>query len=82
MISRVCALLFYYICMTIKDYLAAPLVGNTYKFKCDCIFPLNTIGTVKAYSVSGNEIIFKVDIGDGKIIDIGENHPNLIIEPV
>lgn len=57
------------------------MVGKTFHFVCDCVFPMDFIGTIKGYDVSSNEIIFKVETGD-KMIDIGENHPKLKVTPV
>ena len=72
----------YYIYMTqFKEYIAQNLIGKKLHFKCDCIFPMDFIGIIKGYSISNNEMIFDVD-KDGKIIQIGENHPKLSIEEV
>ncbi len=59
-----------------KDYIANQLIGKKLHFKCDCLFPLDHIGTIKDYEIVNNEIIYIVDVA-GKIIKIGENHPNL-----
>lgn len=59
-----------------KDYIAKQLIGKKIHFKCDCLFKLNHIGVIKDYKIVSNEIIFIVMV-DGKIINIGENHPNL-----
>lgn len=61
-----------------KSYIAKQLIGQRLHFKCDCIFPINHTGIIKDYEIIQNEIIFLVDI-EGKIIKIGENHPNLYI---
>ena len=65
--------------MWIKDYIAKKLIGEKLHFKCDCLFNINVIGIIKDYEINNNEIIFIVDV-DGKIIKIGENHPNMNIE--
>lgn len=62
-----------------KKYIAEQLVGKTLHFKCDCLIPLDHTGTIIGYEISGNEILFVVNVG-GKIIKIGENHPNLQVE--
>ena len=59
-----------------KDYIAKQIIGKKLHFKCDCLFPLDHTGTIKDYERVNNEIIYIVDVG-GKIIKIGENHPNL-----
>lgn len=59
-----------------KDYIAKQLIGKKLHFKCDCLFPLDHTGTIKDYEIVNNEIIYIVDV-EGKIIKIGENHPNL-----
>ena len=59
-----------------KQYIAKQLIGKKLHFKCDCLFKIDHIGIVKDYEIKANEIIFIVDV-DGKIIKIGENHPNL-----
>lgn len=64
-----------------KKYIADQLIGQTLRFKCDCIFPLDKVGTIRDWEIISNEIIFSVDVG-GKIIKLGENHPNLIVESV
>ena len=54
------------------------MIGKSLHFKCNCIFPLDTIGKIINYELIGNEIVFLVDVGD-KQIKIGENHPNLYV---
>ena len=65
--------------MWIKDYIAKKLIGEKLHFKCDCLFNIDVIGTIKDYEINNNEIIFIVD-ADGRIIKIGENHPNMNVE--
>lgn len=62
-----------------KKYIAKQLVDKTLHFKCDCLIPLDHTGTIIGYEISDNEILFVVNVG-GKIIKIGENHPNLQVE--
>ena len=62
-----------------KKYIAEQLVGKTLRFKCDGLSPLDHTGTIIGYEISSNEILFVVNV-DGKIIKIGENHPNLQVE--
>ena len=66
---------------TFKEYIAQQMVGKSFHFVCDCVFPMDFIGTIKGYDASGSEIIFKVEAGN-KMINIGENHPKLKITPV
>ena len=62
--------------ISFKDYIAKEFIGRRVHFKCDCLFPLDHVGVIKDYEINNNEIVFIVDV-DGKIIKIGENHPNL-----
>lgn len=64
-----------------KDYLAEQIKGKRLHFTCKCLFPFDFIGIVKGYTIQNNEIIFDVD-KDGKIVKIGENHPNLQVSPI
>lgn len=65
----------------IKQYIAQQFIKNTYHFTCDCLIPLDVIGTVKDYNISNNEIILIVSVNN-KIIHIGLNTPSLYIEQV
>lgn len=65
----------------LKHILAESLKGRTYNFKCSCILPIDDIGTIKDYEIVNNEILFIVDF-HGKIVRIGENHPNMLLSPV
>jgi hypothetical protein len=62
-----------------KTYIAQQLIGKKLQFKCDCIIPMDVVGIIKNFEISKNEIIFIVDV-DGKLIKIGENHPNLYVK--
>lgn len=64
-----------------KEHIAQQMIGKRLRFKCDCLFPMDIIGTIKSYKVSNNEIIFNVE-HSGKMIEIGENHPKLTVEEV
>lgn len=65
----------------LKDVLAKQMVGKTLKFHCNCIAFNDIVGTVVGYYTLSNEIIFKVSRStDGKIFDIGENHPSMEVE--
>ena len=58
----------------IKQYIAKQFIKNTYHFTCDCLIPLDVIGTVKDYNINNNEIILINEINDIKeksIKDIG-----------
>ena len=63
-----------------KNYIAEQLINKKLHFKCDCLFPLDHVGVIKNFEIINNEIIFIVEV-DGKLIKIGENHPNLIVKP-
>lgn len=65
----------------IKQYIAEQFIKNTYHFTCDCLIPLDVIGTVKDYNINNNEIILIVSVNT-KIIHIGLNTPSLYIEQV
>lgn len=64
-----------------KKYIAEQLIGKKIHFKCECLFPINHMGVIKDYEIIQNEIIFVVDL-DGKVVKIGENHPNLLVKAV
>lgn len=61
-----------------KSYIAKQIIGKRLRFKCDCTMRLDVIGRVVDYEIKNNEIVFLVDV-NGKIIHIGENHPNLMV---
>ena len=63
----------------IKNHIAEQFLNNKYHFTCDCIVPLDVIGTVKDYEIVGNEIILIVFTND-KLIHIGLNTTSLQIE--
>ena len=62
----------------IYEYIAERFIGNTYHFKCECLMPLDFVGQVVDWSMSGQEIILHIN-KDQKIIRLGINHPNLTI---
>lgn len=62
--------------MQFKEFIAKQMIGKKLHFKCDCLFPIDTVGTIMSYVIENNEIIFKVAVGN-KFIDISENHPKL-----
>lgn len=41
---------------------------------------IDVTGVVKSWSLYQNEIIWEIYTDNGKIIKIGENHPNMNIE--
>ena len=61
-----------------KNYIAKQIIGKRLRFKCDCIMKLDVAGIVVDYEIKDNELVFLVDV-NGKIISIGENHPNLMV---
>ncbi len=64
----------------IKTYIANSIVGKKVHFKCDCLLNIDLIGVVKDWELNQNEIIWDVLTESGKVIRIGENHPNMNIE--
>ena len=64
---------------TFKSYIAKSLIGKRLYFKCDCLLGLDHIGIIKDFEMISNEIVFIVDV-NGRIVRIGENHPNLYVE--
>lgn len=64
----------------IKSYLAESLVGKKVHFQCDCVLNIDIIGIIKGWGMNQNEILWDVLIDNGKLIKIGENHPNMNIE--
>lgn len=67
--------------LPIKQYIAERFIGNAYRFKCECLIPIDVIGTVKDYEISHNEIILLVEV-NSKIVHIGLNSPSLTIEAI
>lgn len=67
--------------LNFKNYIAEQLIGKRLHFKCDCFFGVDHIGVIKDYEIVSNEIIFIIDVS-GKIIKLGENHPNLQVQYV
>lgn len=63
--------------MKFKDYIAKRMLGQHLHFESTCpILPLNHNGIIMDYEIIDNEILWKVNV-DGKLITIGENHPNM-----
>ena len=65
--------------MNFKEYIAKQLIGKRLHFICECMMRIDVRGVVVGYEISHNEILFLVDV-NGKIIKIGENHPNMTIK--
>lgn len=65
----------------IKEYIASLMVGKRFHFKCDCLFAIDFVGTIKSYKIDNGQIIFLVE-HNSKIISIDENHPKMKIEEV
>lgn len=65
-----------------KKYIGESFIGKTLHFKCDCVVPIDEIGTVKSYTINSAEVILLVEISNRKIIHIGLNAPSLLIEDV
>lgn len=67
--------------MTFKEYIAERTIGEVLHFKCDCLFPMDFTGRIIGYHISSGCIIFHVQSdSDNKVIEIGENHPNMTVE--
>jgi hypothetical protein len=66
----------------LKDFIAESLVGKSARFVCNCTAHIDISGTVVGYTVLSNEILFKVQTQDGKLYEIGENHPNMNVIPL
>lgn len=64
----------------IKNYIAKLFLNNKYRFKCDCLIPIDVTGIVKDYEISTNHEIILHVLVDNKIIHIGLNSPSLHIE--
>lgn len=65
----------------LKQVLAESMIGRTFRFKCPCLIAIDDEGTIKDYEISDNEILFIVDF-HGKIVRIGENHPNMLLSSI
>ena len=65
----------------VKQYIAEQFINKTFRFKCDCLVPLDIVGLVKDYNITNSEIILLVSVNN-KIIHIGLNTPSLQIECV
>ena len=66
----------------IKNYIAEQFVNKSFRFKCDCLIPIDTMGMVKDYEITNNEIVLYIVTTSGKIIHVGLNTPSLQIEPI
>lgn len=66
----------------IKDYIGNYFVGKKFRFKCTCLISFDFEGEVKGYKIKDTEIVLQVDRGQGKLIDIGLNHPKLNIDEI
>ena len=62
----------------IKQYIAQQMIGQTFRFKCECLIPFDVVGRIIDYEIAESEIIFTVDV-KGKLMQIGTNHPKLHI---
>jgi hypothetical protein len=63
----------------VKQFIGQQFLNKKIHIKCDCIVPFDGTGLVVDYSIASNEVVLHIDI-NGKIIKIGENHPNLKFE--
>lgn len=64
----------------IKTYLAESIKDKRVHFQCNCIMNIDVVGVVKNWCIEQNEIVWDVMMDNGKLIKIGENHPNMNIE--
>lgn len=66
-----------------NDYIGSSLRGRHLHIKCDCIVSLDVTGVCVGYKTSGSELIIELmDDDTHKIIPIGSNTHNLMIEDV
>jgi hypothetical protein len=65
----------------IKQYIANMFIGKTFHFKCDCLIPIDIVGTVCDTTITQYEVVLLVN-SNNKIIHIGLNTPSLTIEEV
>ena len=63
----------------LKDILGQYLKNKKVHVKCDCVLNMDFIGVVVDYKIKSNEIVWTIQT-NGKLIEIGENHPNLMIK--
>jgi hypothetical protein len=61
----------------LKDFIGDSMVGKRLRFVCNCTAHIDISGTIVGYSILSNEILFKVQTPEGKLYEIGENHPNM-----
>ena len=66
--------------MKFKDYIGNTLKGKLVHVWCECIAHIDVTGTVVDYYTQSGELMLRIQRPDGKRYDIGENHPNLMIE--
>ena len=64
---------------SIKSVIAEQMLYKRVHCKCECLFAMDFFGYIKDYEIINNEIIFLID-NKGKIVRIGENHPNMFLE--
>lgn len=64
------------------DELINILIGRTVHFKSDCeFFPnFDVTGKVLSYKLYNNELLFKIKLPNGKLIDVGSNMKKLSFE--
>ena len=46
----------------IKQYIAQQMIGQTFRFKCECLMPFDVVGRIIDYEIAESEIIFTVDV--------------------
>lgn len=66
----------------LKDFIGDSMVGKKARFVCDCTAHIDISGTIVGYTVIANEILFKIQTQEGKLYEIGENHPNMNVLPL
>lgn len=67
--------------MNVKDLLKKHLIGETYRFRTKCLFPIDVTGTITDLDILSGEMVLFVTSGE-KIFKIGLNSPTLEIEEV
>lgn len=65
--------------MNVKDLLKKHLIGETYRFRTKCLFPIDVTGTITDLDILSGEMVLFVTSGE-KIFKIGMNSPSLTID--
>lgn len=58
------------------------MVGKTLHWYCDCLFKIDFVGKIIGYKKGPTTTFIVQDLETGKLIDIEETHPNMVVEEV